>query len=409
MGALADPRFRRLLVGSSLSSFGDSALYLSLAISAKDLTGSNAAAGAIFLAQGLPSLLAPATGHLFDRVPRRPLLIMANTATALGVLTLLLIRDQDQLWLMYAVAAFYGTSFLIMGSASAGLLKDLLPDSDLASANATLATIGQGLRIASPLAGAALYAQFGGGALAVLDAATFVVAVVMLVTVRVVESPIPLPDRITVHQRLMVGYRYVRSTRVLAQITTAAVIAMLVLGFYESMTFAIIARLGRPPSFFGVLMSVQGAGSILGGLVATRIIRRIGETRTLGIALVAWALASAIYLIPALAAALVAVTVFGIAVPLYAIAFGTTVQRFTPSRLVGRVGSTTTMFTNLSQTISIAIGASLIDLVDYRIGLITVIVVAVGAALPVLIRPAAVAPNRPDPISPAAGTSCDRA
>ena len=51
MSALGDARFRRLLIGNSVSSFGDSALYLSLGIWAKDLTGSNAAAGAIFLAR----------------------------------------------------------------------------------------------------------------------------------------------------------------------------------------------------------------------------------------------------------------------------------------------------------------------------------------------------------------------
>ena len=59
MSALGDARFRRLLIGNSVSSFGDSALYLSLGIWAKDLTGSNAAAGAVFFALGLPILFAP--------------------------------------------------------------------------------------------------------------------------------------------------------------------------------------------------------------------------------------------------------------------------------------------------------------------------------------------------------------
>lgn len=38
MPALREPRFRRLLVGWSPANFGDSALYLSLGIWAKDLT-----------------------------------------------------------------------------------------------------------------------------------------------------------------------------------------------------------------------------------------------------------------------------------------------------------------------------------------------------------------------------------
>src|SRR6266705_3052316 len=71
-GPFADPRFRRLRAGQSLSSFGDTVLYLTLGIWANALTGSNAAAGGVFLALGIPALFAPAAGHLADRVRRRP-------------------------------------------------------------------------------------------------------------------------------------------------------------------------------------------------------------------------------------------------------------------------------------------------------------------------------------------------
>lgn len=58
-GPFADPRFRRLLAGQSLSTFGDTALYITLGIWAKALTNSNAAAGTVFLMLGLPALSAP--------------------------------------------------------------------------------------------------------------------------------------------------------------------------------------------------------------------------------------------------------------------------------------------------------------------------------------------------------------
>jgi hypothetical protein len=41
LGALSDPRFGRLFAGQALSGFGDSALYLTLGIWAKTITGSN--------------------------------------------------------------------------------------------------------------------------------------------------------------------------------------------------------------------------------------------------------------------------------------------------------------------------------------------------------------------------------
>ena len=384
--ALARPSFRRLLVGSSLSSFGDSALYLSLGIWAKDLTGSNAAAGGVFLAQGLPSLLAPLTGHLVDRHRRKPVLLTANALTGLAVLALLLVHTRDQLWLMYAVAICYGASFTVIGPAKVGLVKDLLPDRDLAGANASFTTIGQGLRLVSPLAGAALYANFGGGSLALLDAATFLVAIGMIATVRVTESPIPPAERVAMRERLLAGIRYLRTVPTLGRIVVAEVTAMLVLGFYESLTFAVVAALGRPPSFFGVLMSVQAFGSVIGGLASAALIHRIGEGRTLGVALVAWVVASLVYMIPSMPVACIALIVFGVAVPLNAVALATATQRFTPARLIGRVAASITMLGNVAQTLSIAVGASLIDWVDYRV-LLVIVAAGAAVALCVLRRP----------------------
>lgn len=58
------PAFRRLGLAWVFSNFGDSALYLTAAIWVKQLTGSDAAAGLVFAALGLPALLAPLTGQL---------------------------------------------------------------------------------------------------------------------------------------------------------------------------------------------------------------------------------------------------------------------------------------------------------------------------------------------------------
>jgi MFS family permease len=394
---LGDRRFRRFLVGSSLSSFGDSALYLTLGIWAKDLTGSNAAAGAIFLAQGLAALSAPFAGHLADRVPRRRLLIVTNATTALVVLALLAVQSTAQLWIMYVVAIAYGAAFGILAASGAGLIKDLVADEDLAGANAALTTFGQGLRIASPLVGVALYAGFGGGAVAMLDAATFLAAIGALVTIRVSETPVRPGRKVPVRVQLLAGAAHLRRTPLLRQVVVVSVAAMLVLGFYESLTFAVIAALDRPPSFFGVLMSVQAAGSIAGGLVTTRVIRRLGEARTLGVALLAWAVASLAYAVPSVAVAFTALTLFGIAVPLYAVAVATATQRYTPPRLQGRATAAVGMATKLTQTMSISVGALLVDRVGYQPLLLTVAAVVTSAALPILLHPVgrrrSVAPN----------------
>jgi MFS family permease len=394
VGALRDRRFRRLLVGNSVSSFGNSALYLSLGIWAKDLTGSNAAAGGVFLALGLPYLAAPLAGHLVDRARRRPLLIVTNGLAAGAVLGLLGVHSAAQLWLIYAVAFVYGALSIVIAAAGTGLVKDLLADADLIGANAASATTSQGLRIASPLVGAAIYSQLGGDILALFDVATFVAAIVALLSVRIEEHPPDPGERGRLRVELLAGAAQLIRTPLLAQVTRSASLAMLVLGFYESVTFAVIAAIGRPPSFFGVLMSVQAAGSIAGGLAVGRIARHFGEARTLGIALLAWALASLIYLVPNLPADLVAITIFGTAVPLYAVAVTTATQRYTPSHLQGRANVASNTATSLAQTLSIAIGASLVDTIGYQPLLGVVALVTILAALPVILHPAAA----PEPI-----------
>ena len=388
MSALSDARFRRLLIGNSVSSFGDSALYLSLGIWARDLTGSNAAAGAIFLAQGLPCLASPLAGQLSDRVRKRPLLIAANAAAGVAVLALLMVQSRAELWMMYAVAVFYGAASTIIGPAGSALLKHLLADEDLVGANAARTTISQGLRIASPLAGAAIYAGLGGGALAAADSATFGVAIGALLSVNVAETKSRAATRERILTQLLAGAAHIRRTPLLAQITLSSATAMLVLGFYESVTFAVIAAIGRPTSFFGVLMSIQAAGSIIGGLAVGSLIRRAGEARTLGIALAAWAIASLIYTIPALPAACAALAICGVAIPLNTVVLGVTTQRYSPPQLQGRTFAASFMATDMAQTLSIAIGAALVDRLGYRPLLIVAAAVLSIAAVPVLARPA---------------------
>jgi MFS family permease len=420
MGALRDARFRRLLTGASVSSFGDTALYLSLGIWAKDLTGSNAAAGGVFLALTVPVLFGPLAGALVDRVRRRPLLIATNAVTGMVVLSLLAVRSPAELWLLYAVAFGYGCGANIMWAAQAGLLKDLLPDDQLASANGAMQTLTQGLRLVSPLAGAGLYSALGGGALAVFDAATFAVAVAALASIRVEESrPSRAPAgtflagfrhiravaalaSIRVEESgpsrapagtFLAGFRHIRAVAVLAQVTAASAVAFGVLGLYETVAFAIIDQgLHRPPSFFGVLTSVQGIGAVSGGLIASRLGRRLGEARLVGLALAAFAVGSATFTAPSTPVVLAAAVINGAAMPWFLVGFGTAMQRYTPPGLQGRVTAASNLLVLTPQTVSIALGAVLIGLVDYRFLLVTTAVVTATAALPLLHHPAPAAP-----------------
>ena len=181
----AQPGFPRLFGGLSTSMLGDSVMLLVLSMWVKTLTGSNALAGLTFFFMVLPALGAPLLGVWVDRLPRKSILVWGNFASAAAVLPLVFVRDENDVWLIWVVAFLYGVSFVVLPAAVNGLLKELLPEDLLVDANSSLATIKEGYRLFGPLVGAAIFATAGGWLVAVVDAATFAVAGLLIATIKV--------------------------------------------------------------------------------------------------------------------------------------------------------------------------------------------------------------------------------
>jgi MFS family permease len=373
---LARPDARLFVGGQVVSMFGDWALVLVLGIWAKELTGSSAQAGLIFFTFALSTLLAPLGGYVADRVRRKPLMIATHVAIGVIVLALLFVHDRSDLWLLYVVTFLYGLAGDIFAGARSALLRVMLPEELLVDANAVLQTAREGLRLFAPLAGAGLFAAFGGSAVAILDASTFAVSALTLVLLKVHE-PKPEPQEHRFRTEVAAGIRHIWHTTALRQIVVGIAIAMLVVGFAETLIFVIIDDvLHRPPSFFGVLSSLQGAGAIVGGLTAPRLLRRLGDTKLAGLGLIGFAVGDGMFLVPNLAAILLGFALAGIGVAWLIVAFATSMQLRTPLAIQGRVSAAAGVSISVPQTLSIAVGAALSTVVDYRVLVATMFVVA---------------------------------
>ncbi|MFU8873660.1 MFS transporter [Micromonospora sp. SL4-19] len=409
---LADRRARRYLAGQTLSLIGDSSMWLACGIWVKDLTGSDGAAGMAFLFFTLPALLAPLAGLLADRVPRRRLLVVANLAGAAVLLPLLAVRGPGQVAVIYAVMFLYGCLNLVIAPAQSALLVSLLPGELLASANAFLRTVRESLRLLAPLAGAGLYALLGGAAVALLDMATFVAAAALLLTLQVPDPTPRRPDRTGGLLRhwaaeATAGIRHLAGHLLLRRVALATAVLALVLGFSESTAYAVVDRgLHRDPEFLGVLQAAQGLGAVLGGLASAAAVRRFGEVRVAAAAFLAWAAGAALAAAPLLGPVLVGRVSSGAGLTVMAIALLTLLQRSAPERLQGRVYAGFELTTTVPQTASIALGAYLIGVIDYRAVLLTQAAVVVSAALLLLradrLAPPPSVPSVHEPAPPAA-------
>jgi hypothetical protein len=261
----------------------------------------------------------------------------------------------------------------------------MLPEELLADANGALSTMRQGLRIVAPLAGAGLYAAFGGGPVAVLDAATFGGSALLMSRMRVAEER-PDPPEHHFLREVTAGVEHVWRTLPLRQITAGTAVALLVTGFTETLIFSVIQHLGHKPSFFGVLATLQGVGSIAGGLTAATVLRRFGAVRAVGLGIGLFGLCGILLAVPSLAVVTVAFFVAGLGIVWAIVAFNTSIQTRTPLAIQGRVDAACEVSLSVAQTVSIGTGAALSTLVDYRILLVAMAAVVAVSALYLLTR-----------------------
>ena len=371
----ADRDARLLLVGQGLSLFGDRAMYIVLGVWVKTLTGSNAQAGLVFFVLAIPGLAAPAFGLLVDRVRKRPLMIATDLAIAVVLGALFFVHDRSDVWIIYAVTFLYGAAGFLFTSGQSALLHLMLPEERLSDANAVLQTASEGSRLIAPLVGAGLYAAVGGQAVAALDAATFLASAACLAALGLKEVR-PLAPEHHILTQLLAGIAHIVRRPGLRRIVLTVAATLLVVGFAETAIFAVLQKgLHRPPAFLGVLSAAQGVGAIAGALVAAKLIRSAGDARTVAIGILLFGFGDAFFLIPNVAAVMVGIAIAGAGLSFAVVGFGTAIQLRTPGELQGRVYSAADTVVGTPQTVSIALGAAIVALVDYRVSIAAMAVV----------------------------------
>jgi len=394
--------FPQLFAGLGASMLGDSVMLLVLSMWVKTLTGSNGAAGLTFFWMMVPALFAPLYGMYIDRVRHKPLLVWGSLVSALMVLPLLLVNDAGDVWIIYVVAFLYGISFVVLPATVNGLLKEMIPADLLVEANSSLQTTREGLRLVGPLIGAALFGLFGGGVVALADSLSFVIAAVVIALIPLRETP---PRRVPQHwwREMTGGVSHLAHEPVLRHTLVAFALMLVVIGFSEASIYAVLDFFGKPATYAGVVVTVQGIGAVAGGLTASRWVRRLGEpgTVTVGMALLALGLAI-VALTSDLRVTLAAVVVFGYALPLTLIAFMTMLQRRTPQALMGRVSAAVETVMGAPQAISLALGALLVTLLDYHV-IFAIMAISTGGAviyLLISLRGQLFRPDDPPPVPP---------
>lgn len=297
-------------------------------------------------------------GAWVDRLRRRPILIWSDIGRALllGSIPVAFLVGQLTLahLLFVAFAAAVLTTFFDI--ADNAYLPTVVSRDRLVSANSALTATGSVAEFSAFGIGGFLIELLRAPIAIAIDAVTFLVSALLLLTIRKKEPPpAPVVDREPVFREIRDGMRIVARSPVLRALALSHGGTHILWGIFGTsyLIFA-IDELQLGPAAIGIIAGVGGIGSLAGAVLAPRMVRRfgIGQTILLGMlgflvgnTLIPLAPAGAVLLG---AAFLITQQLFGDALAtVYEITEVSLVQASVADRVLGRVNATISTFTTL--------------------------------------------------------------
>jgi MFS family permease len=291
LAPLRHPAFAWYLASRTVNLLGLTAASVAMAFAVLDLGGSATALGQVLAARTVPMVVVLLFGGvLADRFPRTLVLQASNLTSALaqGATAVLLITGHAQLWLVLLLQAGAGVASGVGFPAMAAMVATLVPRDQLQPANALLAASRGLTAIAGPSLGTLLVVTVGSGWAVLADAATWLVAALLLLPVRR-RVPARVDDGPVEHRRgstvaeLREGWQLFRGTTWLW---------VVVVGFGALNAIGAGAWLTLGPALAGETIGRQAWGWVLsaeaaGALVATVVLLRVPLPRPLLVGMVA--------------------------------------------------------------------------------------------------------------------------
>jgi MFS family permease len=271
--ALRHRNFRLYLMGQGLSQAGTWMQTVAMGWLVLKVTGSGGMLGLVSAAQFMPTLLFGAfAGTLADRHSRWHMLqitqvLAAVIAIALGVMV---VTDTISVWSLFVLAAAFGTVNAFDMPIRSSFVYELVGPDDITSAVGIGSTTNNVARIIGPGAAGVLIAAFGLAVPFLVNGVSFLAITIALLLMRQSEFVPKAPVKREKGQ-IREGIKVVwADSRLRTPMLMTVVIGML--AYENQISLPLFAKytFDREATGYGILSSVMGVGSVIGGLLIAR-------------------------------------------------------------------------------------------------------------------------------------------
>jgi MFS family permease len=272
LGALAERNYRLFFSSTTISALGDGVAQIALVFAVLDISNSPASIGIVLASrQAAAAIVTLAAGVFADRLPRHLVLVAASVVQGAvqAIAGALLLTGHATVLSLALLAVVYGVADGFVLPASQGLIPAVVSSVRLQQANALLGLSRSALGFGAPALGGVLVTLGSPGSAILLDAASFGVAAVLLARVAIDAradevEPEPFLRELREGWNAFRRQTWIWTTIVFFGIGNFAGASLFVLG-------PVVAKryLGGAWTW-SVLVSMFGAGAIVGGLFAMR-------------------------------------------------------------------------------------------------------------------------------------------
>ena len=289
-GLWRHPDFLKLWTGQTVSVFGTLITGTALPFTAILVLDASPFQVALLRAAELAAgiMVGLVAGVWVDRLRRRPLMIGADLARALLLLTIPLAAVLDLLSIeqLIAVAFLTGIFTILFDVAYQSYLPTLVEREDLVEGNSKLTASSSVAEFSAFSLGGWLVQLLTAPIANLIDAVTFVVSAVSVAFIRRPEPAVaPAERRRSVRAEVVDGMRAVVHDPVLRVLAAVAFSEAMARGVIGSVVLLYLNQeLGFGPGVLGMIFAVGGVTSLVGALAAGPLTRRagIGPTLLLG-------------------------------------------------------------------------------------------------------------------------------
>ena len=255
-----------VLAGQAVSILASGMTGFALSIWVFQKTSSATSLGIMQSAFTLPYLLIiPLAGVLVDRYNRKLMMMVSDLTAGLGSLTILILLATGhlQIWHFYVVNVLIGLGNAFQWPAYSAAITTLVPKEHYGRANGMMSFVQAGPSAVAPLLAGALLPVIGLKGILLIDIATFVLAIGVLLMVHVpqpVQTVEGQAGKGTLLQEAAFGFKYIFKRPSLLGFVVMLFFANLFLGFPNSVQIPLV--LLRTGNNSVILGAVETAGAL---------------------------------------------------------------------------------------------------------------------------------------------------